>query len=656
MSSSNGDSPMPHSVPASAGAPTRGESPTGSPRRLSTSLQAAATMNAGLQHEPSRRSSSGSLSRNRQSPGAGRRRSTVLMNLQLNDPSVPGPGEMVADSQHTQHNSGVNTASPQPMASSPLMVAGGDPHHNRAPSLGELHQELEAEQEAQVNRLLHMIRQQQLQLQQLQAAQGQGSSAIEDSAIASERSNQGTPISQPAAAIPPPGVAPLPSSGSFSRSPGVPHHPRSSFDMARADIQRRSRTPSRGASPRLRSTSMSGDSGDHFLLGGRDESAFYQAETQMLVVGGGAVGLATARALAQRPGTSTVVLERHGAVGTETSSRNSEVIHAGLYYGAGTLKTELCIRGKELLYAFCRERGVAHANTGKWIVAQTPAQREALQRVHDFCRNEIDVPIRWVGEEEARRLEPGVRGEAGILDSPTTGIVDSHGLMVGLMGLFEDAGGEVALTSAVTGVTPLGEKGSQGWEVRVRDSTTGEESLVTAEVLVNAAGLGSVDLHNMIVPLERRRALFYAKGNYFSYSSSNPKVGRLIYPAPEPGAGGLGTHLTLDLAGRVRFGPDVEWVDSPNELAVNGSRLPLAIEAIKKYLPELDESCLEPDYAGIRPKLGQLGAVAQGTGFHDFVVRKEEGYEGWVNLLGIESPGLTSCLAIAERVDKILYE
>ncbi|KAI8160509.1 L-2-hydroxyglutarate dehydrogenase [Colletotrichum sp. SAR 10_70] len=515
---------MPHSVPASAGAPARGESPTGSPRRLSTSLQAAATMNAGLQHEPSRRSSSGSLSRNRQSPGAGRRRSTVLMNLQLNDPSVPGPGEMVADSQHTQHNSGVNTASPQPMASSPLMVAGGDPHHNRAPSLGELHQELEAEQEAQV------------------------------------------------------------------------------------------------------------------------------------VVGGGAVGLATARALAQRPGTSTVVLERHGAVGTETSSRNSEVIHAGLYYGAGTLKTELCIRGKELLYAFCRERGVAHANTGKWIVAQTPAQREALQRVHDFCRNEIDVPIRWVGEEEARRLEPGVRGEAGILDSPTTGIVDSHGLMVGLMGLFEDVGGEVVLTSAVTGVTPLGEKGSQGWEVRVRDSTTGEESLVTAEVLVNAAGLGSVDLHNMIVPLERRRTLFYAKGNYFSYSSSKPKVGRLIYPAPEPGAGGLGTHLTLDLAGRVRFGPDVEWVDSPNELAVNVSRLPLAIEAIKKYLPELDESCLEPDYAGIRPKLGQLGAVAQGTGFHDFVVRKEEGYEGWVNLLGIESPGLTSCLAIAERVDKILYE
>ncbi|OLN97608.1 hypothetical protein CCHL11_01245 [Colletotrichum chlorophyti] len=276
MPSSNGDPPFPPSVAASV---PHGESPTGSPRRMSTSLQAAATMNAGLQHETSRRSSSGSLSRSRQSPSAGRRRSTVLMNLQLNDPSLPGPGEMVPDNQHGQAG-GATTASPQPIASSPLMIAGGDAHHNRAPSLGELHQELEAEQEAQVNRLLQMIRHQQLQLQQLQA-QGH-SSAVEDSAIASERSTQGTPTSQPIGTLPPSNFTPLPPSGSFSRSPGVPH-PRSSFDIARADIQRRSRTPSRGASPRLRSTSMSGDSGDHWVLGGRDESAFYQAETQMLV-------------------------------------------------------------------------------------------------------------------------------------------------------------------------------------------------------------------------------------------------------------------------------------------------------------------------------------------------------------------------------------
>ncbi|KDN70584.1 putative FAD dependent oxidoreductase [Colletotrichum sublineola] len=388
---------------------------------------------------------------------------------------------------------------------------------------------------------------------------------------------------------------------------------------------------------------------------GFSTTACTRADFTHVVVGGGVVGLATARALAQRPGTSTVLLERHSAVGTETSSRNSEVIHAGIYYGAGTLKTSLCIRGKELLYAFCRERGVAHANTGKWIVAQTHAQREALERVHDFCNNEIHVPVRWVAAEEAQRLEPEVKAETGVLESPTTGIVDSHGLMIGLMGLFEDAGGVVALSSAVTGVTPLGDRGSAGWEVRVRDPATGEESAVTAEVLVNAAGLGAVDVHNMIVPAAERRAMYYAKGNYFSYASSAPRVGRLIYPAPEPGAGGLGTHLTLDLAGRVRFGPDVEWVDSADDLAVNGARMPAAIEAIKQYLPGLDESCLEPDYAGIRPKLGKLGAVAHGAEFHDFIIRKEDGYEGWVNLLGIESPGLTSCLAIAERVDKILY-
>ncbi|KAK1635324.1 FAD dependent oxidoreductase [Colletotrichum phormii] len=378
-----------------------------------------------------------------------------------------------------------------------------------------------------------------------------------------------------------------------------------------------------------------------------------------VVIGGGAVGLATSHRLATRPNTSTLLLERHTAVGTETSSRNSEVIHAGIYYGAGTLKTALCVRGKHLLYDFCKKHHVGHANTGKWIVAQNEVQREALQRVHDFCTKEIGVPVRWVSEEEAKREEPEVQALSGVLESPTTGIVDSHGLMVALTGLFEDAGGVVALNSHVVGVTPLGTHGSQGWEVKVRDPSTGETSSITTETLVNAAGLGAIDIHNMIVPPPRHRQMFYAKGNYFSYSGGGskpaPKIKRLIYPAPEPGAGGLGTHLTLDLAGRVRFGPDVEWVDAPDNLAVNGARLPEALEAIKKYLPGLDESALVPDYAGIRPKLGRKQAVAEGSGFHDFVVRKEDGYEGWVNLLGIESPGLTSCLAIAERVDEIVY-
>jgi L-2-hydroxyglutarate oxidase LhgO len=242
-----------------------------------------------------------------------------------------------------------------------------------------------------------------------------------------------------------------------------------------------------------------------------------------------------------------------------------------------------------------------------------------------------------------------------VLESPTTGIVDSHGLMVCLMGLFEEAGGVVALNSPVEDVTPLGDNGDGGWQVDVRDASSGETSTITAETIINAAGLGAVDVHNMIVPESEHKKLYYAKGNYFSYGASHPRVSRLIYPAPEPGAGGLGTHLTLDLGGQLRFGPDVEWVGSPHDLAVNTARFDQAVAEIKKYLPDIDVASLRPDYAGIRPKLGKLGAVGAGKGFQDFVIRKEDGYEGWVNLLGIESPGLTSSLAIGEMVEEIMY-
>ncbi|KAI1774914.1 FAD dependent oxidoreductase-domain-containing protein [Hypoxylon cercidicola] len=701
----------------------RGESVSPSPRSASTSLQAAATMNAGLQHEPTRRSSSSSLSRQRQSPQAGRRRSAVLMNLQLNDPYVPGPGEMVAEGA----SSGPSTTSPQPMSISPLLT-GGDPHHNRAPSLGELHQELEAEQEAQVNRLLQMIRQQQLQLQQLQAAQGQSQTSVaaEDATPTSERSYSmvlPNPGSQPAFPAP---------STSVPRSP-VLSHPRSSFDIAREALHRRSRTPSRGApSPRMRSTSISGESGEPHLSGVRDESAYYQAETQSMVrenqmlrhrirelerqlndahtnlsltrepahhshltqstsmseeegvtgssataassnttqptvIGGGVVGLAIARALAaHRPGgsDSTLLLERHPQVGTETSSRNSEVIHGGLYYDPASLKTRLCVAGRRQLYAFCGAYGVAHARVGKWVVAQDAAQLEALERIHAFSRAYENVPTRWVAEDEARRLEPDVAAKAGVLESPETGIVDSHGLMAALHGLFEDAGGVTALSSSVAAVEPLRSgragslPGSGGWRLTVRDTRTGEASTVTASTLINSAGLGAADVHNMIAPHGRRARLYYAKGNYFSYGASAPRVSRLVYPVAAPGAGGLGTHLTLDLAGRMRFGPDVEWVDSPADLTVNASRLPAAVAEIRKYLPGVDAEALSPDYAGVRPKLRPAGAVAAGGGgggFVDFYIRKEDGFDGWVNLLGIESPGLTSCLAIGDLVRDMLY-
>jgi L-2-hydroxyglutarate oxidase LhgO len=323
-------------------------------------------------------------------------------------------------------------------------------------------------------------------------------------------------------------------------------------------------------------------------------------------------------------------------VGTETSSRNSEVIHAGLYYGPGTLKTRLCISGKEKLYTFCASRGVRHAKTGKWIVAQDKAERDALERLHAVCRDELRVPTRWVGEQEAREEEPSVRAHAGVLESPTTGILDSHGLMVALQGEFEDAGGVVAVNSTVTNIEPLsssgtGPPGSSGWRLTVRDSITGESSIVGTETIINSAGLGAASIHNMIVPREQKMRLYYAKGNYLSYSGSSPRIKRLIYPVTLPGAGGLGTHLTIDMARRIRFGPDVEWIDDPSDLAVNTARFSDMLAAVRRYLPDVDEKALSPGYAGIRPKLGKAGAVGAGKGFFDFHIKKEDGFEGWIN-------------------------
>ncbi|KAK0745159.1 FAD dependent oxidoreductase [Apiosordaria backusii] len=385
------------------------------------------------------------------------------------------------------------------------------------------------------------------------------------------------------------------------------------------------------------------------------ETPRQNADFTHAIIGGGVVGLAIAQSLARNhPSSSTLLLERHGAIGTETSSRNSEVIHAGIYYGANSLKTSLCLRGKELLYSLCKQHSIPHRRTGKWIVAQNDPQLAALEQIHDFCTNQLHVPIHWVSLDSAKKREPAVRAEKAILESPTTGIIDSHALMLTLLGLFEEAGGTLALSSNVQSITPLGDKGSSGWSLTVSDPS-GETSTITTDTLINAAGLGAVQINNLIVPESKHKTLYYAKGNYFSYPSPTPKVSTLIYPAPEPGHGGLGTHLTMDLAGRIKFGPDVEWVDSPDDLAVNQSRLSQTISEVKKYLPNLDETQLVPDYAGIRPKLGKASAVAQGKGFVDFYIEKEQGYQGWVNLLGIESPGLTSCLAIAERVEKLLY-
>lgn len=373
----------------------------------------------------------------------------------------------------------------------------------------------------------------------------------------------------------------------------------------------------------------------------------------MQVIRAGVVGLAVARSLALRSGGSVIILERNRAVGMETSSRNSEVIHAGIYYGPGSLKTQLCIRGKNLLYDYCSQRHVPYKRIGKWIIAQNDAQRGMLEKIYALSRDVLNVPVNWVSEAEATASEPDVKATAGALESPTTGIIDSHVLMMRLLADVEDAGGTVALRSKVADASHLG--GGAGWNLLVQ-SENGQEITIKVDTVVNAAGLGAALIHNLILPPEQHIQMHYAKGNYFSYSAPTPKVSRLIYPAPEPGHGGLGTHLTLDLAGRMRFGPDVEWCERPDDLHANPSKLPDAIREIRKYLPSIDATALSPDYAGIRPKLSRNSAMVQGHGFSDFIIRKAEEYPGWVNLLGIESPGLTSSLAIAEMVETLLYK
>ncbi|KKK12252.1 hypothetical protein ARAM_002702 [Aspergillus rambellii] len=316
-------------------------------------------------------------------------------------------------------------------------------------------------------------------------------------------------------------------------------------------------------------------------------------------------------------------------------------------------RTSLCIRGRELLYDLCQKHNIPYRNTKKWIVAQTEEQWAATLQVQEHAKS-LNVPTRLISAAEAHEREPEVRALAGILESESTGIVDSHALMTYLQGDFEDRGGDCAFLTTVTGIEAL-DGGAAGYKVTTRSGDDGTETSIVAETVINSAGNSACAINNMLLPPERHRQPYYAKGTYFSYGASFPKPSVLVYPAAVPGHGGLGTHLTLDMGGRVRFGPDVEWVDDPNDLKPSPARLHEALSAIQAYLPNVDPEAISLDYCGIRPKLGRGGALNTGKGFIDFVIQKEEGFPGFVNLLGIESPGLTSSLAIAEKVEGILY-
>lgn len=309
-----------------------------------------------------------------------------------------------------------------------------------------------------------------------------------------------------------------------------------------------------------------------------------------------------------------------------------------------------------MMYDLCEKQNIPYRNTKKWVLSQNAEQHEQLVKTFEFAKT-IGVPVDFIPLSAANAREPDVRAEEAVLESPTTGIIDSHAYMGYLESDFQSRGGDLACNTIVQSAEPI-DAGNQGWKITTRSSSSSESTVITADALINSAGLTAVPLSNSILPPSRHVKPYYAKGSYYSYSApaSKPKI--LIYPAPTTGAAGLGTHLTMDMTGAIRFGPDVEWIDDPTDLSVNESRLPAALDEIETYLPGIRREKVQLDYCGIRPKLGKGSAVARGKGdgFSDFVIRKEEGFEGFVNLLGIESPGLTSSLAIAELVDELLYQ
>ena len=354
----------------------------------------------------------------------------------------------------------------------------------------------------------------------------------------------------------------------------------------------------------------------------------------VVIVGAGVVGLAIARSLGAA-GREVLILEAADGFGTGTSSRNSEVIHAGIYYPRGSLKARFCVSGRDRLYAFCEQHGVEHRRSGKLIVATSDGQLSELQRIQAAARgNGVELEL-WEASR-AIALEPQLRC-VGALHSPVTGIIDSHSYMLALLGQAEDRGATLSCGNRVTRLS-LENDG-------VVIAINGEEPLLRARTLINSAGIDAPHVAKLIegFPSDHIPQAYFAKGNYFTLAGRSP-FKHLVYPIPEPG--GLGVHLTLDLAGRARFGPDVQWIEE-RDYTVDPRRAEKFYAAIRTYWPALPDGSLQPDYAGIRPKISAPTAPAA-----DFRIDGPEmhGVKSVVNLFGIESPGLTASLAIADHV------
>jgi len=360
---------------------------------------------------------------------------------------------------------------------------------------------------------------------------------------------------------------------------------------------------------------------------------------ECIVVGAGVVGLAVARALALA-GREVIVLEQAEGIGTETSSRNSEVIHAGIYYPAASFMARFCVAGRRALYAYCRERGVPFNNCGKLIVATNADEDARLAGIKARAEANGVEGMRVLSRAEALALEPALHCTSALF-SPVTGVVDSHAFMLALQGDAENAGAAVVFFSPVTGARVR--EGGLEVDVGGTDPTT-----LRCALLVNSAGLHAPALAARIegMPQERVPPAYYAKGNYFTLAGRSP-FSRLIYPVPVPG--GLGTHLTIDLGGQARFGPDVEWIDKI-DYTVDPARAEKFYAAVRRYWPDLKDGALMPGYAGIRPKIVPPAVASQ-----DFVIQgpQTHGVPGLINLFGIESPGLTASLAIADFVVEV---
>lgn len=359
-----------------------------------------------------------------------------------------------------------------------------------------------------------------------------------------------------------------------------------------------------------------------------------------IVIGAGVVGLAVARAVAAT-GREVVILERADTIGSETSSRHSEVIHAGIYYPPGSLKARFCVEGKKALYAFCDAHGVSYRRCGKIIVATDESQMPELERLKATAAQNGVPDLEWMTPAEVKAMEPAVFC-VGALWSPSTGILDSHGYMLALQGDAEADGAALALLTPVVGGRILNDG--------IRIDTGGEApTSIVADLVVNSGGLWAQAIARTIegIPAETIPPTYYCKGNYYTLSG-RPPFTRPIYPVPEKA--GLGVHVTVDLGGQVRFGPDVEWVDEI-DYDVDPARAEKFYAAVRKYYPALADGAIQPGYSGIRPKIQAPNEPAV-----DFVIQgpDDHGVPGLINLFGIESPGMTSSLAIADYVRNLI--